>query len=389
MDHQLNFVVELEPDDFQEITRGVWANPKHLWRVCLWFEVDDSECIAYRMENRVLVVSVPMRRAVEFHSSLTYYEILAGRPAITQPRRCGMLCAHLAAGGARTMADPTAVRNTVIEANGLRFTADMAGPAEGPAVLLLHGFPQTRHTWRTELTALAAAGYRACAPDQRGYSAGARPDSIDNYRVEMLVADALGIADSLDADRFHIVGHDWGGALAWFIAAHLPERITSLSVISRPHPAAFMAAMRDDPDQPHRSRHHPAFQRPEATDALLVDNAGALRRAMARCAVSEADIDAYLGTLSDRDALDAAVNWYRAMGQSSIQSADTPAISVPTMFVWGNEDATVGRMAAENTAEFVTGPYRFAELPGVNHFVTDEAPGVFTELLLTHLAEHG
>ena len=218
---------------------------------------------------------------------------------------------------------------------------------------------------------------------------GRPPDSIYDYRVELLMADALGIADSLGANRFHIVGHDWGGALAWFIGAHHAERVISLSVISRPHPAAFMAAMRDDPDQPHRSRHHPAFQRPEATDALLVDNAGALRRAMARCAVPEADIDAYLATLGDRDALDAAVNWYRAMGQSSIQSNRTPAIDVPTMFVWGNEDATVGRIAAENTANYVTGPYRFAELPGVNHFVTDEAPGAFTELLLTHLAEHG
>ena len=277
---------------------------------------------------------------------------------------------------------------TAIEANGFEFTADLAGPADGTRVLLLHGFPQTRHTWRAELEALDAAGYRACAPDQRGYSAGARPKGIDNYRTELLVADALAIADSFGADRFHIVGHDWGGALAWFIAAHHPERVISVTVISRPHPAAFILAMRDDPDQPHRSRHHPAFQRPEATDNLLVDNAGPLRRAMARSAVPEADIDAYLATLGDWDALDSAVNWYRAMSQSSIQSADMPAVSVPTMFVWGNQDATVGRMAAENTADFVTGPYHFAELPGVNHFVTDESPGVFTELLLDHLAEH-
>ncbi|MDE0496454.1 MAG: alpha/beta hydrolase [Acidimicrobiaceae bacterium] len=287
------------------------------------------------------------------------------------------------------MTSANGVATTVIEANGLRFTADVAGPDDGAAVLLLHGFPQTRHTWRAELAALAAAGYRACAPDQRGYSEGARPGGIADYRVELLMADALGIADSLAADRFHIVGHDWGGALAWFIAAHHAERVISLSVISRPHPAAFMAAMRDDPDQPHRSRHHPAFQRPEATDALLVDNAGALRRAMARNAVPDADIDAYLAALSSHEALDAAVNWYRAMGQSRIQSSSTPAIDVPTMFVWGNEDVTVGRMAAENTADYVTGPYQFAELPGVNHFVTDEAPGVFTELLLAHLAQYG
>lgn len=278
---------------------------------------------------------------------------------------------------------------TTIDANGLRFTSELAGPADGPLVLLLHGFPQTRHTWRAELPALAAAGYRACAPDQRGYSAGARPAGIDSYRVELLVADALAIADSFSAERFHIVGHDWGGALAWFIAAHHADRVISLSVISRPHPAAFISAMRDDPDQPHRSRHHPAFQRPEATDELLAGNAARLRRALAHGAVPEADIDAYLATLGHRDALDAAMNWYRAMGRSEIQFADTPSVGVPTMFVWGNQDATVGRMAAENTADCVTGPYRFAELGGIDHFVTDEAPGAFTGLLLAHLAEHG
>ncbi len=287
------------------------------------------------------------------------------------------------------MAGSTTVDTITIGANGLSFTADVAGPADGELVLLLHGFPQTRHTWRVELPALAAAGFRACAPDQRGYSAGARPDGIDSYRTELLVADALAIADSFGAERFHIVGHDWGGALAWFIAAHHAERVHSLSVISRPHAAAFVAAMRDDPDQPHRSRHHPAFQKPEATDNLLADNAAPLRRAMAHGGVPDADIDAYLATLGERDALDAAVNWYRAIGSSQYQPAETPPVSVPTMFVWGNLDATVGRMAAENTAEFVTGPYRFAELGGINHFVTDEVPGAFTGLLLAHLAEHG
>ena len=286
------------------------------------------------------------------------------------------------------MTSTNGVTTTVIESNGLSFTADVAGPADGQPVLLLHGFPQTRHTWRAELPALAAAGYRACAPDQRGYSDGARPDGIDSYRVELLMADALGIADSMGADRFHIVGHDWGGALAWFIAAHHAERVISLSVISRPHPVAFMDAMRDDPEQPHRSRHHPAFQRAEATDNLLADSAGPLRRAMARHGVPEPDIDAYLSTLGERDALDAAVNWYRAMGRSKIQSNRTRSITVPTMFVWGNQDVTVGRMAAENTADHVTGPYRFEEIEGVSHFVTDEAPGVFAKLLVDHVAEH-
>ena len=109
-----------------------------------------------------------------------------------------------------------------IETHGLTFTADLAGPSEGDLVLLLHGFPQTRHAWRAELKSLAAAGFRACAPDQRGYSVGARPDGVDAYRIERLVADALGIADTLGAESFHLVGHDWGGHLAWVTAAQNP-----------------------------------------------------------------------------------------------------------------------------------------------------------------------
>ena len=121
----------------------------------------------------------------------------------------------------------------------LSFDAVAAGPEDGELVLLLHGFPQTHHTWRHALPALADAGFRAVAPNQRGYSAGARPDGVDAYRTELLVADALAMADVLGADRFHLVGHDWGGQLAWLIAAHHPKRLQTLSVLSRPHPTAF------------------------------------------------------------------------------------------------------------------------------------------------------
>ena len=157
------------------------------------------------------------------------------------------------------------------------FTADVSGPPDGDLVLLLHGFPQTRHAWRAEMRSLAGAGFRACAPDQRGYSPGARPVDIDAYRVELLVADVLAIADALGRERFHLVGHDWGGQLAWVTAAMHPDRVRTLSVISRPHPAAFAAAMRSDPEQSGRSGHHRSFLRPEATDELLADDAARLR----------------------------------------------------------------------------------------------------------------
>src|SRR5262245_28346611 len=146
-----------------------------------------------------------------------------------------------------------------------RFTATIGGPADGPLVLLLHGFPQTRHSWREQVPALAAAGYRAIAPDQRGYSPGVRPDVADlsAYAVDRLVADVLSLAEAAGRGapaRFHLVGHDWGGHVGWLVAARYPERLASLTVLSRPHPAAFRRAWQDDADgQRYRSRHHRAF----------------------------------------------------------------------------------------------------------------------------------
>jgi pimeloyl-ACP methyl ester carboxylesterase len=275
-----------------------------------------------------------------------------------------------------------------LAANGLTFTADLAGPPDGDLALLLHGFPQTRHTWRAELDALAGAGLRACAPDQRGYSPGARPAGSESYRVESLVADALALADSLGAKRFHLVGHDWGGQLAWLLAARHPERVRTLSVLSRPHPAAFARAMADDTAQAGRSRHHVSFLRAEATDELLADGAKRLRAALAKQGVPEADVAKYLATLGEHAALDAAIHWYRAAGKSGIAARDVPPVRVPTLYVWGDADATVGRRAAEGTRDFVAAPYRFVELPGVGHFVTDQAPQAFPPLLLAHVREH-
>ncbi len=270
-----------------------------------------------------------------------------------------------------------------IKTKDYSFTAELCGPSDGELVILLHGFPQSSYTWRAELKALAEAGYRACAPNQRGYSAGARPTEIDSYRVEFLVSDVLQIADALGADQFHIVGHDWGGQIAWVTAALHSERVRTLSVISRPHPKAFIKAMAEDDGQPNRSRHHKSHLRPEMTEEMLADNAALYRRGLP--AVDPKDIDIYLETVGTFEALDAALNWYRAVGQSKIRAADIPAVVVPTLYVWGNLDGTVGRTAAEGTVDWVQAPYKFIEIPDVGHFVTDQVPGQFTPLLLEHL----
>jgi pimeloyl-ACP methyl ester carboxylesterase len=272
-------------------------------------------------------------------------------------------------------------------ASGLTFTADVAGPDGGELMLLLHGFPESRHSWRAALPELAKAGYRAVAPDQRGYSPNARPDpgNLDNYAFDKLVTDAIEIADSSGAagKRFHLVGHDWGGQVSWGVANGYPERLASLTVLSRPHPLSFRRALQEDPDQKHRSRHHGKFLEPETADKLLADNARAMREGL--FGQTAESVKQHLSILGTKPALEAALAWYRA---NKGLSGDFGPVKVPTLYIWGDADATVGRVAAQGTAEFVSSAYAMEVLRGVGHFVMDQAAGRATELLLAHLRKH-
>ncbi len=272
----------------------------------------------------------------------------------------------------------------------LVFDVLVDGPAGGPLVLLLHGFAELFHTWRAQLPALAAAGYRAVAPSQRGYSPGARPDTAEpaNYHFDKLVGDALDVAAACGwADRrFHLAGHDWGGSIAWGLADRHPERLASLTVTSRPHPNAFNRALAlPDGEQARRSRHHKAFLEPDAGPLLLADDARWLRERLKANGVPAAAIEEHLAVLGNAAAMEAALAWYRARGAIR---APLGMIRVPTLYVWGDADDTVGRVAAEGTREFVAAPYSFEVLPGVGHFVADQAPQRLNELLLPHLARH-
>jgi pimeloyl-ACP methyl ester carboxylesterase len=269
--------------------------------------------------------------------------------------------------------------------SGLIFDIAVGGPAEGPLALLLHGFPQSRHAWTDQVAALAAAGFRAVAPDQRGYSPGARPDPADlaNYAIDRLVADVVEIAEACSGPdvRFHLAGIDWGGQVAWAVAAAHPDRLLSLSVLSRPHPNAFVAALDTDPDQQHRSRHHHAFLDPATGARLLADNVAPLRTMLANAGLPPQRIADYLSVVGNPPAMEAALAWYRATGLR----IDLPPIAVPTLYVWGEDDVSVGRAAAEGTAAHVTARYHFVPLPGVGHFSSDEAPERISAQLLEHM----
>jgi pimeloyl-ACP methyl ester carboxylesterase len=278
----------------------------------------------------------------------------------------------------------------IATAPDLTFDVMIGGPKGAALVLLLHGFAESFHTWRSQIPELAAARYRPVAPSQRGYSAGARPDTREpsNYSFDHLMNDALAIAAACGGagGRFHVVGHDWGGSIAWGIADRCPERVASLTVLSRPHPNAFNRALAaPDGEQKRRSSHHWWFLEADAAARILADDSRWLRERLKANKVPEAAIAEYVAVLGNRAAMEAALTWYRARG--AIRAPIGP-IKVPTLFIWGNADDTVGRMAAEGTREFVTAPYQFVELPDVGHFAADQAPDQVSALLLAHLAAH-
>ena len=272
---------------------------------------------------------------------------------------------------------------------GLVFDVSVAGADDAPLVLLLHGFCVSRHFWNNQLPVLAQAGYFAMAPNQRGYSVEARPDpqDFDKYHVDRLIGDALDIvaAAGHTERRFHLVGHDWGGSLSWLIADRCPERLASLTMLSRPHPASFARALKmPDGEQAHRSQHHQEFLDPAAGSRLLADDAAWVRTRLARNGVPEAAIALHLSVIGNPSAMEAALAWYRARGERQ----PIGPTKVPTLFIWGDADDTVGRAAAEGTGEFIAADYQFAALPGVGHYAADQVPERVTALLLDHLGRH-
>jgi len=274
-------------------------------------------------------------------------------------------------------------------APGLDFDVSVAGDPSRPLVFMLHGFCVSRHFWEAQVVALAEAGYFAAAPNQRGYAPAARPNPAEhvNYVIDALIGDAMAIIAGLGHGerRFHLAGHDWGGSLSWDIADRWPERLGSLSMLSRPHPLAFNRALLEDPDQPTRSAHHKWLLAPGAEDKVLADDAAWVRERLRRNGVPEQAIEKHISVIGNYPAMSAAIGWYRARGT---RHAPVGPTRVPTLLIWGDADDTVGRLAAEGTAEFIAAPYTFAALPGVGHYAANQVPDQVNSLMLAHLARH-
>jgi pimeloyl-ACP methyl ester carboxylesterase len=269
----------------------------------------------------------------------------------------------------------------LVEARGLEFDVRIGGPEHGEPVLLLHGFPQNSVMWDGIEPALHAAGLRTVAPDQRGYSPGARPAEVSAYAMPELVGDALAIIDALQLGPVHLVGHDWGASVAWEVAARHPDRVRTLTAVSVPHPRAFASALLTSFDQLRRSAYMLVFRREGTAERLLEDDdAKRLRGLFAGSGLSLGEVNRYVAPMLAPGALTAALNWYRAI--SLVRRSTTGPVTVPTTYVWSDGDVALGRAAAEKCAARVTGEYTFVALHGVSHWIPDQVPDVLAKAVL-------
>lgn len=272
--------------------------------------------------------------------------------------------------------------------NGLTFDVTDSGPADGQVVVLLHGFPQSADEWNGVVPALTAAGFRCLAPNQRGYSPGARPHGRRAYRVSELTGDVAALVDASGAEQVHLVGHDWGAVVAWAFANEHPHRVATLTALSVPHPAAFLAALGTS-RQFLSSWYMYFFQLPWLPERFLLGPGGTQTKRFERMLVrggqtpERAARDA--AALANTGTLTTAVNWYRAMAFTDPRRTQTRT-TVPTLFVWSDGDHFITRTAAERCAAWVAGPYRFEVLDGVSHWIPEEVPDRTAELLLDHFA---
>jgi pimeloyl-ACP methyl ester carboxylesterase len=279
-----------------------------------------------------------------------------------------------------------------MEANGLSFVVDEAGEGEDVA-LLLHGFPESRFSWRHQIPMLAGLGWRAIAPDLRGYGQSSRPRRTADYAIAHLLEDVAGLFEAAGARRRLLIGHDWGAAIAWAFAIEQRLPLDGLVIMNVPHPAVLTRVMQTSWRQPLRSWYMAFFQLPALPEAMLTAGRGrAIERAFTGMAVDKSRFPSEV-TKVFRDnalipgAMTAMINYYRAnvaflgRGRSSF-----PMIEVPTLMIWGEQDTALG---IENTEGYdgLVRDFTLRRLPGVSHWVQQEAPEKVNELLAAWVTE--
>jgi pimeloyl-ACP methyl ester carboxylesterase len=261
-------------------------------------------------------------------------------------------------------------------------TLAVADEGEGPAVVLLHGFPDSSRLWRNQVPVLVGAGFRVVVPDLRGFGESDRPDAVEAYAIRHSVADVAAILDALEIERAHVVGHDWGAAVAWLFTAFLPARVDRLVALSVPHPATLRERTIE---QREKAWYQLWFQFPGVAEEVLPRDDWKLMRELLRGA---GDIEQYVADLSRPGALTAALNWYRANAapqRELEQMPPLPPVAAPTLGIWSSGDNYLTEERMLRSGEHVSGPWRYERVEGASHWLQLDAPERVSELLLEFL----
>lgn len=278
-----------------------------------------------------------------------------------------------------------------IEARGFTFDGFRAKPAPAangiPTVVLVHGWPQFASCWEEISRTMLDQGFEVVAYDQRGYSPGARPGEVEDYTLEQLAGDIDEVTRALGIEKFHLVGHDWGGIIGWIYAAAHPERLHSYTSLASPHPVGQLQATAEDPGQYEKMGYIRGIQAdPVASrDALFADDA-ALLRALYGDAVDGETVAAYVERFREPEIMDAVLKYYQALGKGQLPPNLT--VAVPTLYIWGDEDIAFSRSSAEKSEEFVSGEYKFVDLAGASHWLPEERADEIAPEICTWIAVH-
>jgi pimeloyl-ACP methyl ester carboxylesterase len=271
-----------------------------------------------------------------------------------------------------------------VSTNGIKLHTALAGPEDGEPVILLHGFPDAWFGWEPQIQALAEAGFRVIAPDQRGYNLSDKPKGIANYSLEILAADIAGLADSLGVKRFNLAGHDFGGLVSWKMATRYPDRLKRLAILNVPHPSVMRRYIRKHPAQVLKSWYAFFYQLPVLPEmAMRANRWRFLISAMAK-GLSKEQRNRYREAWAQPDAMKSMINWYRNMLRASASKpSKRPAITAPTLVIWGKLDPYISYEMAQPSADMCTDG-RLITVEKATHWVMMDAPDEVNRLLIEH-----
>lgn len=277
------------------------------------------------------------------------------------------------------------IEHGYVQTNGITLHVAQSGPQDGPLVILLHGFPEFWYSWRKQIPVLAEAGFRVWVPDQRGYNLSDKPQGVRSYTLDTLSQDIVGLIDAAGVERAFVAGHDWGAGVAWWLGMNHQNRLKKLAILNVPHPAVFLPFLRSHPTQVFKSLYMLFFQAPYLPE-LLVRRVGSfvLRKSSRPGAFDEEDLKRYQEAWDRPGAMTAMINWYRAAGrQGGYRSIAEPTVRVRTLMIWGEEDPVLDRRMAGASIELCE-EGRLVSLPGVTHWVQNEAAEQVNRLLIEH-----